>query len=140
VQFLASLFAAFLDVERKVEGQLADGVNNVVTCWTATGTHQGEFMGIAPTGRQFTISGITIDCISGGKIIEEGQQWDSLGLMQQLGVIPTLHSGLRRRRRESKRQKRSLGVTSQVFKSPFHSKLLQTAEFSQMATIACTGH
>jgi steroid delta-isomerase-like uncharacterized protein len=88
-EFFASVFAAFPDVERTVEDQFTEDIH-VVTRWTATGTHQGQFMGIAPTGKRFTITGITIDRIVGGQIVEEWQEWDALGLMQQLGVVPTL--------------------------------------------------
>ena len=60
------------------------------TRWTATGTHQGQFMSVAPTGKRFTITGITIDRIVNGQIVEEWQEWDALGLMQQLGVVSAL--------------------------------------------------
>lgn len=46
-------------------------------------------MGITPTGKRVTITGISIHRIASGKIVEEWQEWDSLGLMQQLGVVPT---------------------------------------------------
>jgi steroid delta-isomerase-like uncharacterized protein len=88
-QFFASILAAFPDHQRTVEDQFTDDVH-VVTCWTATGTHQGEFMGIAPTGKRVTITGISIHRICGGRIVEEWQEWDTFGLMQQLGVVPTL--------------------------------------------------
>jgi predicted ester cyclase len=55
---------------------------------TLRGTHQGEFMGIPPTGRQVTFTGIHISRVAGGKIAEEWGQFDALGMMQQLGVIP----------------------------------------------------
>jgi steroid delta-isomerase-like uncharacterized protein len=87
-QFHASLFAAFPDAQRTVEDQFTDDIH-VVTRWTATGTHQGEFMGIAPTGKRVIITGISIHRIADGRIVEEWQQWDSLGLMQQIGVVPT---------------------------------------------------
>ena len=61
----------------------------MIVRWTATGIHQGEFMGTAPAGKRFTITGISIHHIADGKIVEEWEQWDSLGLMQQLGVVPT---------------------------------------------------
>jgi len=87
-QFFTSLSNAFPDAQRTVEDQFTDDIH-VVTRWTAAGTHKGPFMGIAPTGKRVTITGISIHRISGGKIVEEWQEWDSLGLMQQLGVIPT---------------------------------------------------
>ncbi len=57
--------------------------------WTATGTHTGDLMGMSPTGRRIEISGITINRFSGGKIAEDWYQSDDLGMMQQLGVIPS---------------------------------------------------
>jgi predicted ester cyclase len=45
-------------------------------------------MGIAPTGKQVTLSGIVIDRIVSGKIVEEWEEWDSLGMMRQLGIVP----------------------------------------------------
>ena len=88
-QFFTSILNAFPDIQRTVADQVCDDVH-VVTRWTMTGTHQGEFMGIAPTGKRFTITGIAIHRIASGQVVEEWQEWDSLGLMQQLGVLPTL--------------------------------------------------
>lgn len=59
---------------------VTDSVEKVVTRWTATGTHQGPFMGMPPAGNRFTITGISIHRIFDGKIVEEWKQWDSLGL------------------------------------------------------------
>jgi steroid delta-isomerase-like uncharacterized protein len=87
-QFFVHLFDAFPDIQRTVEDQVTDDYQTVVTRWRAVGTHQGEFMGIAPTGKRVTITGISIHRIQSGKIVEEWQEWDSLGLMQQLGVVP----------------------------------------------------
>ena len=88
-KFFASLCTAFPDAKRSVEDQFTDDIH-VVTRWKVTATHQGDFLGIAPTGKRITVTGISIHRISGGKIVEEWQQWDSLGLMQQLGVVPTV--------------------------------------------------
>lgn len=87
-QFITNLWNAFPDMQRTVADQICDDVH-VVTRWTMTGTHLGEFMGIAPTGKRSTITGIAIHRIADGRIVEEWQEWDSLGLMQQLGVVPT---------------------------------------------------
>ena len=54
------------------------------------GTHKGDLNGIAPTGKQFTISGISIARFVNGKLSEGYVNWDALGLMQQLGVVPEL--------------------------------------------------
>jgi steroid delta-isomerase-like uncharacterized protein len=80
---------AFPDLKLKIEEQIAEG-DKVVTRWTATGTHKGDLFGISPTGKQTTVEGITIDRFSGGKIAESWDNWDALGLMQQLGAIPSM--------------------------------------------------
>ena len=80
---------AFPDITITVEEQIAEG-DLVATRWTAKGTHKGELMGIAPTGKESTVTGVTIDKIKDGKIVESWNNWDTLGMMQQLGVIPAL--------------------------------------------------
>jgi len=80
---------AFPDLQVTVEDQIAEG-DKVTTRWTARGTHEGELFGIGPTGKQTTVSGITIDVYSGGKIVESWDNWDALGLMQQIGVVPEM--------------------------------------------------
>jgi len=66
---------------------LAEG-DLVVGRWTSTGTHQGELMGIPPTGVKVTGTGISILQIANGKSKEEWVHWDALGMMQQIGVMP----------------------------------------------------
>jgi steroid delta-isomerase-like uncharacterized protein len=80
--------AAFPDGRITVDDQIAEG-DTVATRWTGRGTHEGELMGIAPTGKQATVSGITISRVEGGKIVQEWTNWDTFGLMVQLGVVPT---------------------------------------------------
>jgi steroid delta-isomerase-like uncharacterized protein len=82
---------AFPDLRLTIEQQLAEG-EYVATRWSARGTHQGDLMGIAPTGKQATVTGITVDRIVDGRFVESWTNWDTLGLMQQLGVIPALAS------------------------------------------------
>ena len=81
--------AAFPDLHITVEEQIAEG-EYVTTRWSAKGTHEGDLMGIAPTGKQATVTGITIDKIVDGRIVESRTNWDNLGLFQQLGVVPAL--------------------------------------------------
>ena len=83
---------AFPDLHFTIEDQIADG-DKVVNWVTARGTHQGELMGIPPTGKQMAVTGITIDRVAGGKLVESWATWDFLGLMQQLGVIPAPGEG-----------------------------------------------
>jgi predicted SnoaL-like aldol condensation-catalyzing enzyme len=78
---------AFTNAHISVEEQLAEG-DRVVTRWTSSGTHQGELMGVAPTGNQVTVTGITINRVSGGKIAESWTNYDALGMMQQIGAVP----------------------------------------------------
>jgi len=81
--------AAFPDLRLTIEEQLAGG-DLVATRWSAKGTQQGELMGMAPTGKQATVTGITIDKIVDGRIAESWTNWDTLGMLQQLGVVPAL--------------------------------------------------
>ena len=86
---IAGYRAAFPDLRLTVELQVAEG-EFVTTRWTGRGTHQGDLMGMAATGKQATVTGITIDQIADGRIVESWTNWDTLGLMQQLGVVPAL--------------------------------------------------
>jgi steroid delta-isomerase-like uncharacterized protein len=85
-QVISIYHSAFPDVRVTIEEQIAEG-DQVVTRWTAQGTHRGELMGIAPTGRQVKVSGMQMDRITGGKFAESWVNWDTLGMMQQLGVV-----------------------------------------------------
>jgi steroid delta-isomerase-like uncharacterized protein len=78
---------AFNDFRLNLEDLLADG-ETVVARWSCRGVHKGELNGIAPTGKQFAITGVTIARFSSGKIVEGFVNWDALGLMRQLGVVP----------------------------------------------------
>jgi len=86
-QYATMMRAAFPDLYYTVEDQIAEG-DKVVTRYKAGGTHQGELMSIAPTGNRVEITGISIMRIDGGKIEEIWENYDTLGMMQQLGVIP----------------------------------------------------
>ncbi len=54
-------------------------------------THKGEFLGFAPTGKEVTITGTTIQRISDGKIVEGWDNWDQLGLLVQIGAVNAAH-------------------------------------------------
>lgn len=80
--------ATFPDLHYEIEDLIAEG-DRVVMRWTMTGTHSGaSFMGQPPSGRQVRVPGISIFRLADGKIVEHWAEPDSLGLMQQLGVIP----------------------------------------------------
>ena len=70
-----------------IEHQFADG-DFVVTRYTARGRHTADFMGVPPTGRDVTVSGICISRCSEGRIVEEWDMWDALGALQQVGGLP----------------------------------------------------
>ena len=77
----------FPDLYFTVEDQITEG-DKVVVRWISHGTHRGELLGLAPTGRQTRVTGITILCLASGKIAENWSNWDALGLLQQVGAIP----------------------------------------------------
>jgi len=80
---------AFPELRLTVEAVIAEG-ESVVARWSCRGAHRGDLSGIAPTGKQFVISGVTVVRFTDGKIVEGWINWDALGLMQQLGVVPEL--------------------------------------------------
>ena len=82
-------FAAFPDCQITIEDQIAEG-DKVASRATMRGTHRGAFMGIAPTAKHVTFTGITIARVEEGKFAEVWQDVDALGLMQQLGAIPQM--------------------------------------------------
>ena len=86
-QSVSMMKAAFPDLQTQTEDLVAEG-DKVVNRWTASSTHKGEFMGIAPTGKRVTITGIQICRIVDGKVVEDWTEYDMLGMMQQLGVVP----------------------------------------------------
>ena len=85
--FISAFFAAFPDIHVHIEDALAEG-DRVVTRWSAHGTQTGELMGIPPTGKAISITGIAIDRFENGKSVEHWEIMDQMGMMQQLGVIP----------------------------------------------------
>ena len=86
-QLVRMFEGAFPDVKITPEAIFSEG-DLVTTRYTWTGTHTGEFLGIAPTGRRVTVSGISIYRVANGKIVEEWFQQDYLGVLQQLGAAP----------------------------------------------------
>ncbi len=80
---------AFPDLRLTIEDLIAEG-DTVMARWSCHGTHKGDLSGIAPTGKHFTISGVTTVRFLNGKLAEGYVNWDALGMMQQLGVVPQL--------------------------------------------------
>jgi len=88
-QVLAAYRSAFPDLAVTTEEIIGEG-DRVVLRWSARATHQGELLGIPPTGKQVTLSGIDILRIEDGKIAERWAEDSSLRLLQQLGVVPEM--------------------------------------------------
>ena len=85
--FWRMVLSAFPDLRYTVDDVIADG-DKVVVRVTSRATHQGEFQGIPPTGRQVTWTEIHIGRLANGKLVEHWASVDQLGLLQQLGAIP----------------------------------------------------
>lgn len=87
-QTIGAMQAAFPDMGSSEEDLIAEG-NKVVVRRIIRGTHQGEFMGVGPTGNKVSIAGVWVAHLSGGKIKEQWVYFDALGLLQQIGALPT---------------------------------------------------
>ena len=85
--YVSALRQGIPDLQITIKEQVAEG-DRVVTRWNASGTHQGAFQGIPPTGRRFTIRGIDINRVVGDKAVECWTVMDELSLLQQLGLAP----------------------------------------------------
>jgi steroid delta-isomerase-like uncharacterized protein len=82
-----AFFAAFPDLQHSIEDLFAEG-DKVALRMVIRGTHRGDFQGIPPTGKTITLASINIMRCAGGKIVEQRVEYDALGMLQQLGVIP----------------------------------------------------
>jgi steroid delta-isomerase-like uncharacterized protein len=87
-QFVRMYRTAFPDLRLVVEQQIAEG-DLIATRFTATGTHRGELMGIAPTGAKVTVTGISIDRMKDGQSVESWTSYDLFGMLRQLGTVAT---------------------------------------------------
>jgi predicted ester cyclase len=87
-QYHAQYFQAFPDMHLTVEWMIAEG-DWVALRYTGTGTHQGDLLGIPPTGKQVVASAVLTLRIVDSMIVEDWLDGDKLGLLQQLGVIPS---------------------------------------------------
>lgn len=85
--------AAFPDLTFVIDEAYAVGPDHTVLRWTGRGTHRGALMGIPPTGKTASVGGLTLSRIEGGRIVEDHTNWDTLGLLRQLGAIPATQPG-----------------------------------------------
>lgn len=81
------MFGAFPDLQAIEQDLFADG-DKVVTRRTLRGTHQGELMGIAPTGKTVSVDGVWLSHLHHGKLVEQWVYFDLLGLLRQIGAKP----------------------------------------------------
>ena len=79
---------AFEGAHITVKDQIAEG-DAVATRWEGRGRHTGELMGVPPTGKEVVVEGLNFTRLQDGKIIEEWSNWDTLGMLQQIGAVPT---------------------------------------------------
>lgn len=87
-QFASAIHKSFSNFSLIPDDVIAEG-DRVVARWTAKGAHTQEFLGIAPSGKQVIVTGIDVVRMSDNKIAEHWGQWDIMGMMQQLGAIPS---------------------------------------------------
>jgi len=91
-QMFSEFYDAFPDIHFAIDDMIAEG-DKVVTRYAITATHKGEYKGIPPTNKKVKLWVIEIDRIVGGKFVEGWLSFDTLGFMQQLGVVPTPAKG-----------------------------------------------
>lgn len=87
-QWVSIFHNAFPDMDGGVDQVVVEG-NKVAVRFIGTGTHKGDLFGIPPTGKRIKSTGINIFRIEEGKIVEHWNNADDLGVLQQLGVIPS---------------------------------------------------
>lgn len=87
-EFIAAMLAAFPDWKVEIDQTITQD-DTVAVRWHARPTHLGPFRGLAPTGRRVMVSGINMYAVEGDRIAREWEQTDSLGLLQQLGALPS---------------------------------------------------
>lgn len=92
MQTIGTFSAAFSDQQYTIEEQIAEG-DKVVTRTTWQATHTGDFQGQPPTGKQIAIEGIATDRVEDDKIVEHRVLMDTMGLLQQLGLVPPPDQG-----------------------------------------------
>jgi steroid delta-isomerase-like uncharacterized protein len=83
-QLVAYYLNAFPDSHFTIDQEIQEG-DAVVTRWTVNGTHRGDLPTLPASGKTFSVTGITVARLQDGKFVESWNNWDALGLMQQLG-------------------------------------------------------
>jgi steroid delta-isomerase-like uncharacterized protein len=91
IEVVSMFHSAMPDLRVVIEDMVAEG-EKVATRYALEGTHEGELVGAAPTGKQLSIKRITLERVSDGKIREHWRNTDEVGMMRQLGVMPPLRA------------------------------------------------
>jgi predicted ester cyclase len=86
-EFVRSFYAAFGKIQLTILDLLAEG-NQVAVHWRIAGTHQGDYLGVAATGKPVMYQGIALLRVEGGKIVDDIAYWDNLSILHQLGAVP----------------------------------------------------
>ena len=86
-EFMSAFTAGFPDSRISIQSCVAEG-DTVVSRWTLTGTHQGQFQGIPATGRPVAFTGLECNKVAGGQIVEHWSMFDNLALLRQIGAMP----------------------------------------------------
>ncbi len=100
-RLIETMRGAFPDLTPSLVAICAEG-DSVCTYWRCVGTHQKALMGAAPTGKRITVEGMTFDRFRNGKLVESTSQWDALGLLQGVGLLPKIE--LRPQQTETERR------------------------------------
>jgi predicted ester cyclase len=85
-EMLKGLLSAFPDLQFTIEDQVIAG-DKYTTRWIAKGTHTGSLGDIPPTGKSMKINGLILDRVVDDKVVERWEQWDQMGMLQQLGIL-----------------------------------------------------
>lgn len=99
---IAAYHTSFPDAHWNIVSMASTDDGCIVTRWTGSGTQRRALLGIAPTGKKVTIEGIWMHRLATGKIVESWNVWDTLGMLQQLGVVPPMDALQARPAAESK--------------------------------------
>ncbi len=91
-RYVAEIHTGFPDFKLEIKQRVAEA-DRLVTQWTCTGTHKGEFQGISATGKRIEITGLALVRIENGKVAEERVYFDRLTMLEQLGAVPGAMQG-----------------------------------------------
>jgi steroid delta-isomerase-like uncharacterized protein len=86
-RYVTEVRSAYPDFKLEVLDSIAEG-DRLAVHWVVTGTHKGDFRGIAPTGKQIRITGMTLARVKDGKLAEDRVYFDRMTMFEQLGVVP----------------------------------------------------